>query len=133
MKKLMILIMTLLIFMFVGCPSKEVVKPEIPAVYDLTTAEGLYAEGQFHLKYKDYARALRSFYEIVEDFEENAIADDAQFMIAEILSNTKNPDYDLEEALYEYESLIDNYPDSQYLKKAEKKIAQIEKKLEKEE
>ncbi|MBS4016534.1 MAG: hypothetical protein KGZ86_08900 [Candidatus Latescibacteria bacterium] len=133
MKNFLISVIVLLVFINIGCPSKEVVKPEIPAVYDLNRAEGLYAEGQFHLKYKDYARALRSFYEIVEDFEEDPIADDAQFMIAEILSNPKNPDYDLEEALYEYENLVDNYPDSPHVKKAEKKITQIEKQLEKEE
>jgi outer membrane protein assembly factor BamD (BamD/ComL family) len=123
----------LLALIFIGCPSQEAVKPTTPPSFDINSPEGLYAEGQYHLKYKDYEYALRSFYTLVEDFEEDSLADDAQFMIAEILSSPKNPNNDLETALEEYENLVDNYPDSPYMKKAEKQIAKIEKKLEKEE
>ncbi len=116
--------------LIIGCPSKKITKPE---QLNQDNAFGLYVWGKYYLQEKNFEKAIESFYTIVEDFEEDSLADDAQFLIAQILSNPKNPDYDLDEALSEYENLIDNYPSSPYVKLAAKKIAQIEKKLEQEE
>jgi len=128
MKKFFVLLFLTLSFLFVGCPS---VKPIGEPQYDITTPEGLYQEGQHYLKQKKYEFAQRSFSTLVEDFPDHELADDAQFMAGEILSNTKNENHDLEAALDEYQTLIDDYPDSPFVKKVQKKIEQIEKKLEK--
>jgi len=119
----------LLIFAFVGCVSKEIVKPSEPPNFDVNTASGLYEEAKFYLKFKDYGYAQRSFATIVEDFPEDALADDAQFMVAEILSNPKSLNQDLQSAIDEYKSLVDNYPDSPFIKKAQKKISELERSL----
>lgn len=115
---------------FISCPSKEVVRPTEPPQFDINTAKGLFQEGQFYLKFKNYDYAYRSFTALVEDFPDDELVDEAQYMIAEILSNSRNPNHDLESALEEYEKLVDDYPDSPYVKKAEKKIQQLKKDLE---
>jgi len=116
--------------LFIGCPSAKTVAEDVK--YDISTPEGLYQEGQHYLKQKEYDFAQRSFTTLVEDFPEHELADDAQFNVAEILSNPKNKNKDLDAALDEYQTLIDDYPDSPFISKAEKKIEQIEKQLEKE-
>lgn len=128
MKNIINLLLLSITVLIIGCPS---VKPGGEPQYDITTPEGLYQEGQHYLKQKKYEFAQRSFSTMVEDFPEHELADDAQFMVAEILSNPKNESWDLESALDEYEKLLDDYPNSPFVKKAQKKIEQIEKKLEK--
>ncbi len=128
MKNIINLLLLSIAILIIGCPS---VKPGSEPIFDITTPEGLYQEGQHYLKQKKYEFAQRSFSTMVEDFPDHELADEAQFMVAEILSNTKNENRDLEAALDEYQTLIDDYPDSPLVKKAEKKIEQIEKKLEK--
>ena len=128
MKNLLILFCLMLSVLFISCPS---VKPGGEPKYDITTPEGKYQEGQHYLKQKKFDLAQRSFATMVEEFPEHELADDAQFMVGEILSNPKNENVDLEAALEEYETLIDDYPDSPFVKKAQKKIEQIEKQLEK--
>lgn len=118
----------IVVLFLTGCASQTVRPSESPE-FDINTASGLYKEAQFYLKFKDYDYAQRSFATLVEEFPEDALADDAQFMVAEILSNPKNPNYDLESALDEYNYLVENYPDSPFVKKAQKKILQLEKKL----
>jgi outer membrane protein assembly factor BamD (BamD/ComL family) len=113
--------------LFIACPTKTTV--QTTKQLDITKPDGLYQEGQNYLKQKNYDFALRDFTTLVEDFSEDTLADDAQFMIAEILSNPKNPNVDLEFAVDEYQNLIDNYPDSKYIDKANKKIELLEKKL----
>ena len=129
MKAFITLLILSISILFIGCPSNATVQPA--KKFDITTSEGLYQEGQYYLKQKIYDFAQRSFTTLVEDFEEDSLADDAQFMIAEILSNPKNPNVDLESAIDEYQNLLDNYPDSKYADKANKKIVQLEKKIEK--
>lgn len=129
MKKYFILLLTSLSVLFITCPSAKTVGP---TNFDVSTPEGLYQEGQYYLKQKQFDFAQRSFTTLVEDFPEHELADDAQFMVAEILSNPKNKNKDLESALDEYQTLIDDYPDSPYVAQAEKKIEQIEKQLENE-
>lgn len=128
MKNIFIVVTSLTFF--ISCSAKKVIQP---LGADLNTTQGIYAWGQYYLQQNNFEKAIELFYEIVEDFEDDALADDAQFLIAQILGNPKNPDYDLDDALSEYENLIDNYPESSFVKVARKKIAQIEKKLEKEE
>jgi outer membrane protein assembly factor BamD (BamD/ComL family) len=132
MKKIFVLSYLAISVLFIGCPSKGVLQlgSEQPP-FDINTPEGLYKEGQYYLKHKDFDYALRSFSTLVEDFSDDTLADDAQFMVAEILSNPKNPNQDIESALEEYQNLLDDYPDSPFIKKAQKKVEQIEKKLEK--
>jgi len=132
MKKTIIWLCLILTVLFIGCASKVSVSAGGSPKFDIETPQGLYDEGQYYLKQKDYDYALRSFSTIVEDFSDDILAGDAQFQVAEILSNPKNPNQDLETAIEEYQNLIDNYPDSPFIKKAQKKIDQIEKRLEKE-
>lgn len=117
------------LLIFIGCAVKTTTTPQ----FDIESPQGLYDEGQYYLKQKNYDYALRSFSTLVEDFPDDILADDAQFMIAEILANPKNPNQDLESALEEYENLLDNYSTSPFVKKAQKKIKELEKKLEQEE
>lgn len=132
MKKFFLLYCLVLSILIISCPSKTSVAPSgAPPKFDYYSAQGLYAEGQYYLKLKDYEYALRSFSTIVDDFSDDVLAEDAQFMVAEILSNPKNPNQDLEAALEQYQSLVDDYPNRKYFKKAQKKVEQIEKKLEK--
>lgn len=132
MNKYIIIFGITIILFFTGCASQSVRPSETPE-FDINSAVGLFKEAQFYLKLKDYDYAQRSFATLVEEFPEDALADDAQFMVAEILSNPKNPNNDLESALDEYNYLIENYPDSPLVKKAQKKILQLEKKLKKSE
>jgi outer membrane protein assembly factor BamD (BamD/ComL family) len=131
MKKILMISIFMLSLLFIGCPSKPVMKPGETPQFDTETPEGLYQEGQYYLKYKEYDYALRSFVTLAEDFSESILADDAIFAAGGILSNPKNPNYDLDEALEQYETLVDDYPDSPFVKKAQKQIDKIEKKLEK--
>lgn len=130
--RLAILIFLLLITI-ISCATQQTKSIPQKPPFDTETAIGLFAQGQYFLKQKNYEEALDAFRTLVDDFEDDALADDAQFLIAEILSNPRYEDYDLEEALSEYENLIENYPQSPYLPKAKQKIKQIEKKLESEE
>lgn len=127
MKKFNVLLVFLISILFIACPTKTTV--QTTKELDITKPDGLYQEGQNYLKQKNYDFALRDFTTLVEDFSEDTLADAAQFMIAEILSNPKNPNMDLESAVDEYQNLIDNYPDSKYIDKANKKIELLEKKL----
>ncbi len=127
MKKFTVLLVLSISILFIACPTKTTV--QTAKQLDITKPDGLYREGQNYLKQKNYDFALRDFTTLIEDFSEDTLADDAQFMIAEILSNPKNPNVDLQSAVDEYQNLIDNYPDSQYIDKANKKIEQLEKKL----
>lgn len=130
MKKFFLLYCLVLSILIIGCPSQTSVAPSgAPPIFDYNSAQGLYAEGQYYLKLKDYEYALRSFQAIIDDFSLDALALDAQFMVAEILSNPKNPNQDLESALEEYQTLVEDYPNSKYFKKAQKKIEKIEKNL----
>ncbi len=130
MKLNVVIILIVLIIVLSSCFTKTLTQP---SEFDQSTAIGLYKWGQYYLQIKNYEKAVESFYDIVDDFDEDTLADDAQFMIAQVLSNPKSSDYDLGDALSEYENLIDNYPLSPFVKIAEKKIAEIEKKLEQEE
>lgn len=127
MKKFTILLVLSISILFISCMTKTTV--QTAKVFDISKPDGLYQEGQNYLKHKNYDFALRDFTTLVEDFSDDTLADDAQFMIAEILSNPKNPNVDLESAVNEYQNLLDNYPDSKYTDKANKKIEQLEKKL----
>lgn len=95
--------------------------------FDVTTPEGLFSEGKYYLKNKNYEYALRSFYTLVEDFPTDSLADDAQFLIAEILANPKNPNFDIREAISEYENLIKNYSESPLVSKAKKQLVKLQK------
>jgi outer membrane protein assembly factor BamD (BamD/ComL family) len=129
MKNVIVFLCLTLSVLFISCPS---VKAGGEPKYDNTTPEGMYQEGQHYLKQKKFDLAQRSFATMVEEFPEHELADDAQFMVAEILSNPKNENKDLDAALEEYQNLVDDYPESPFVKKAEQKIEQIEKELEKE-
>ena len=118
-----------LVAVFLGGCVSESVKPSETPYFDINTASGLYNEAKFYLKFKDYDYAQRSFATLVEEFPNDVLADDAQFMVAEILSNPKNLNQDLQAALDEYKSLVKDYPDSPFIKKAQKKILELEKKL----
>lgn len=124
MKYLICLMFLTLIF---NCSAKQ---PIAQPPFDTNTAEGLYQEGQYYLSQKMYEYAQRSFTTLIEEFPEHELVDDALFMLGEILSNPKNKNRDLEEALDYYQTIIDDYPESPYIKKAEKKVKTIEKKLE---
>jgi outer membrane protein assembly factor BamD (BamD/ComL family) len=132
MKKILLLSCLALSILFVGCPSKTTVQPsgEAPK-FNTDTSTGLYQEGQYYLKHKNYDYAQRSFSTLVEGFPEDSLAAYAQFMVAEILSNSRNPNMDLKSAIDEYQTLLKDYPNSKYVAKAQKKITEIEKKLEK--
>ncbi len=129
MKHIIILFVLVLSVLFIGCPTKSNLQPT--QTYDISTSEGLFQDAQHYLKLKKYDFALRSFTTLVEDFSEDSLAADAQFMIGEILSNPKNPNKDLSSAIDEYQNLIDNYPDSKYVDLANQKIAKLEKEVEK--
>lgn len=133
MKKYLITEKLLLAIFCLSCLSNKLPKRAEPPQFDTSSARGLFVQGQYYLKHQSYENALESFVMLMQDFEEDSLADDAQFLIAEILSNPKYVDYDLAEAISEYENLIDNYPNSPYVKIAEKRIRKIEKKLEQEE
>jgi outer membrane protein assembly factor BamD (BamD/ComL family) len=130
MNKHIILFCTVVVLFLGGCASLSVRPSETPK-FDINTATGLYNEAKYYLKYKDYNYAQRSFATLVDQFPKDALADDAQFMVAEILSNPTNKNQDLESAFEEYKNLIKNYPDSPFIKKAQKKVSELEKKLKK--
>jgi outer membrane protein assembly factor BamD (BamD/ComL family) len=132
MKKLLVLSCLALSILFIGCVSKATIQPsgETPK-FKTDTSTGLYQEGQYYLKHKNYDYAQRSFSTLVEEFPKDSFADYAQFMVAEILSNPRNLNVDLKSAIDEYKTLLKDYPNSKYAVNAQKKIEQIEKKLEK--
>jgi TolA-binding protein len=132
MNKHIILFCTIIILFLGGCASLSVRPAETPK-FDVGTANGLFDEAKYYLKYKDYDYAQRSYATLVDQFPKDALADDAQFMVAEILANPSNKNQDLESALEEYKNLIKNYPDSPFVKKAQKKVLDLEKKLKKSE
>lgn len=95
--------------------------------FDIKTPEGLFNEGKYYLKNKNFEYALRSFYTLVEDFPTDSLADDAQFLIAEILANPKNPNFNIREAISEYENLIKSHSESPLVPKAKKQLAKLQK------
>ncbi|MEO0076977.1 MAG: tetratricopeptide repeat protein [candidate division WOR-3 bacterium] len=127
MRTTIFFILVVLSVCIVNCSKKPAVAQP---PFDTNTAEGLYQEGQYYLSQKMYEYAQRSFTTLIEEFPEHELVDDALFMLGEILSNPKNKNRDLEEALDYYQTIIDDYPESPYVKKAEKKVEAIEKKLE---
>jgi outer membrane protein assembly factor BamD (BamD/ComL family) len=118
--------LVMVFLLFLDCAKKEYLNPQ---EFDISTPEGLFLEGQYYLKSKNFDYALRSFYSLIEDFPDDTLTDDAQFLIAQILAHPQNPNRDLEEAVFEYENLIDNYPQSPYFKKAQKELRRLQKLL----
>ncbi|MCS7258232.1 MAG: tetratricopeptide repeat protein [candidate division WOR-3 bacterium] len=108
----------------VNCVKKHQI---FTAQFDITSPHGLFSEGLYYLKNKNYEYALRSFYTLVEDFPTDSLADDAQFYVAEILANPQNPNRNLLEAISEYQNLIKNYPESPFVLKAQKQLIKLQK------
>ncbi|MCX7784667.1 MAG: outer membrane protein assembly factor BamD [candidate division WOR-3 bacterium] len=129
----LLFIVTLCIgFFSTGCASRTVKKTEIVSQDTTSTTHRLYKTAREYLDNNDFEKSLELLYAIVDDFPKDELADDALYLIAEILSDPKNPDQDLDTAIEELERLIEDYPQSEYVARAKKMIKKLEKLLEEE-
>lgn len=126
---LLFLLSSLVIFFTIQCAVRTVKKTEI-AQSDTTATYRLYKMARNYLDNNDFEQCLEMLYTIVDDFPEDELADDALFLIAEVLSDPQNPEQDLDTAISELERLIEDYPKSEYVARAKKMIKKLEKLLE---
>ncbi|MEO0091440.1 MAG: tetratricopeptide repeat protein [candidate division WOR-3 bacterium] len=138
--RFLILVLSLFVIsLTTGCSSRAVKKTEIiqqdtTAIYSESGVPPaqLFKMAREYLDINDFEKSLEMLYSIVDDFPEDELADDALYLIAEILSDPRNPDQDLDTAIDELERLIEDYPKSEYVVQAKKMIRKLEKLLEKE-
>lgn len=126
---LLFLLSSLVIFFTFQCAARTVKKTEI-VQSDTTATYRLYKMARNYLDNNDFEQCLEMLYTIVDDFPEDELADDALFLIAEVLSDPQNPEQDLDTAISELERLIEDYPKSEYVARAKKMIKKLEKLLE---
>lgn len=89
------------------------------------SAEERYARGMQYFEKGDYLQAVDEFRIVTLQFSGTALADDAQFMMAE--SRFQREEYVL--AVYEYELLTKTMPASEYVPKAKFKLAECNYRL----
>ncbi len=126
---LLFLLSLSVIFFTIQCAARTVKRTEITQS-DTTATYRLYKMARNYLDNNDFEQCLEMLYTIVDDFPEDELADDALFLIAEVLSDPKNPEQDLDTAISELERLIEDYPKSEYVARAKKMIKKLEKLLE---
>lgn len=99
------------VLLFVFSCSRQKVRPNLSAEERLALAKQMFAKG-------DYLDAKQQLLVLTLSFQGSAVADEAQFYLAEC-------HYELKEyvlAISEYERLLKSYPNSQYVDDAEFKI-----------
>ena len=84
--------------------------------------EALHKQGQLFEKEKQYEKAIANYQEILKDYRDDILADDAYFRLAEIYNYVLN---NPELAKEHYEAIIFNHQDSIYFVEARKKFRQL--------
>lgn len=99
--------------------------PDSPIAHkSLFTAARLYSKlSNISSDKSDAEKSINLFNEIVKEYPQNSLADDAQYMIGEIYFQINN--YPL--AYSSYKAVIDKYPKGDMVKSAESKLSELSK------
>ncbi len=95
----------------------------------MNPAAPLYEEGLDAFNSGDYSRAITAFTDIVSYYPNNGLADEAMFMLARTYRRTG----DYLDALRYYKLFVSRYPKHKWVDRANKEIAAINARIEKEE